>query len=291
MARSKATAAAAAQLDPAHLPLAWIDGCPVLTGGQAPAALREIIGKTQAAMAERFHLPLVLVVIDAMTSAGGFRDANDTSEVARVMVMLAKLARQLGLLIAIIDHFGKDVSTGTRNSSTKEDNADAVLALLGERSIEGAVANPRMAVRKIKGGAGGVVVPFRTVAVDVDGESTLLLVWSSAEEAAVVAAKAAKKWPKTLMIFMRALGRVLDDHGKRLRPFPDGPEVLAVDRDVLRFEYAKAYPADNAKAKGEAFRRSEQAAISAALVCARELEDGRTVYWRLGMRTPEEGQP
>jgi hypothetical protein len=83
------------------------------------------------------------------------------------MVMLARLVREL--LIMVIDRFGEDVSTGTRNSSAKEDNADAVLAVLGERSIEGLVSKPRMALRKTRGGATGTVTPFQVTTVDVDG--------------------------------------------------------------------------------------------------------------------------
>jgi hypothetical protein len=35
-----------------------------------------------------------------------------------MMDMLNKLALEFGLLIAVIDHFGKDVSTGTRTAAS-----------------------------------------------------------------------------------------------------------------------------------------------------------------------------
>jgi hypothetical protein len=143
------------QIDPEHMPFVWRMSCPSLTDDDAYAELKQIIAAASKEMRDRFDLPLVLVVIDAVTSAANFRDANDASEAARVMNKLHALARAFSLLILPIDHFGKDASTGTRNSSAKEDLADCVLALLGEKSVEGAVTNPRMALRKVRGGTGG----------------------------------------------------------------------------------------------------------------------------------------
>jgi hypothetical protein len=50
-----------------------------------------------------------------------------------------------------------------------------------------------MAIRKTRGSKTGAVVPFRIEAVDVDGESTLIIAW-----------------PKSLKIFKRALDKALD---------------------------------------------------------------------------------
>ena len=68
------------------------------------------------------------------------------------MTVLSTTAREQDALVLAVDHFGKDVSTGTRNSSVKEAHVDAVLALLGERHLAGKVSNPRMAIRKLRGG-------------------------------------------------------------------------------------------------------------------------------------------
>jgi hypothetical protein len=69
--------------------------------------------------------------------------------------------------------------------------------------------------------------------------------------------------------------------GRKIRPFADGPEVLAVERETVRREFLKAYPADNIKAKGEAFRRCEKDAVSANLMMAREIEtaDSTAIYF------------
>jgi hypothetical protein len=277
LARAK-VAPQAEDVDPARLPFAWAEGCPVLTGDQAFAELRAVIANAERAMQERFALPLALIVIDAMTSAAMFQDANDTSEAARVMKMLGVLAREFGLLVVVIDHFGKDVSTGTRNSSAKESDSDAVLALLGERSIEGMVSNPRMALRKVRGAPTGAVTPFKTEIVEVDGANTLIIAWPHPDDLAAVG-KTKRPWPKSLRVFKRALDKALDA-GKRIRPFLDGPEVLACKRDIVRAEFLKIYSADTPRAKSVAFHRAEQRAAEDDLVCAREI-DGESVIWLL----------
>jgi hypothetical protein len=194
-------------------------------------------------------------------------------------------------LIVPIDHFGKDVSTGTRNASSKEDAADTILACLGERSIEGRVTNPRAALRKVKGAETGVVFPFETREVVVgetkDGRSisTYAIDWrgGASEGDDAPKGKPAKKWSKGLRIFKRAFENKLADSGKRLRPFIDGPEVLAVSRETVRAEFVKAHPSDNRKTKNTAFERAIKDAVDAGLICTREIdEEGTGRYLAIG---------
>jgi hypothetical protein len=174
---------------------------------------------------------------------------------------------------------GKDASTGTRNASTKEDTADSILALLGERELNGLVTNPRMALRKVRGGPNGVEIPFRVREVLIQGFNTLVVDWTEEEPAA----PHRRQWPRSLVVFKRVLDVVLDERGKRLRPFIDGPEVLAVEREAVRDEFQKAYSADTPKAKAIAFKRCVERASQSSLMCSREI-DGREFYWRLDVR-------
>ena len=162
----------AVNIDPEKMPFVWAKRSPPLSDPEAFGELRAMVADAARGMQERFGLPLALIVIDALMPAAQFKDANDATEARQVMDMLAALGRDFDVLVIPIDHFGKDVSTGTRNSSGKEDAADTILALLGERSIEGKLSNPRMALRKVKGAEQGAVFPFepREVAVgETDG--------------------------------------------------------------------------------------------------------------------------
>ena len=283
----------AVKIDPQKMPIAWVKSSPRLSDPRAFGELRALVAATARGCQERFGLPLALVIIDALMPAAQFKDADKSTEGRQVMDMLAAIAREFDLLVIPIDHFGKDVSTGTRNSSAKEDAADSILALLGERSLEGRLANPRMALRKVKGAEQGIELLFDPREVVV-GETkagqpikTFVIDWQVGDLEAVRTAKSPKAWPKSLLIFKRALDKTLDENGKRMRPFPDGPEVLAVASATVREEFLKTYPHENAKTKGKAFERAIKQAVEANLACAREIdaEGFKTFLWRLDVRT------
>ena len=155
------------KIDPEKMPIAWVKSSPRLSDPRAFGELRALVAATARGCQERFGLPLALVIIDALMPAAQFKDADKSTEGRQVMDMLAAIAREFDLLVIPIDHFGKDVSTGTRNASTKEDAADSILALLGERSLEGKLANPRMALRKVKGAEQGIEILFDPREVEV----------------------------------------------------------------------------------------------------------------------------
>jgi AAA domain len=286
----------AVRIDPERMPFAWATRSPRLSDPDAIGELRALVAEAARGMRERFDLPLALVVIDALMPAAQFKDADKTTEGRQVMDMLAALARHAEVLVVAVDHFGKDVSTGTRNASSKEDAADTILALLGERTLEGRLTNPRMATRKVKGAEQGVEFPFEPREVIV-GETkagnpikTFVVEWRASGDG--LAKKPVKAWPRSLLIFKRALDKTLDESGKRVRPFLDGAEVLAVPTAALRAEFMKTYPADNAdpkaqaKARAKAFERAIKQAVEDNLVCAREIEAEKfeTFYWRMDVK-------
>jgi hypothetical protein len=272
-----------------RLPFVWIRSCPKLTSNDALAILTTIAKAADRKLQERFDLPLALILIDAMTSAGGFKDANDASEAQRVMDMLNELAEATAALVLAIDHFGKDLATGTRNSSAKEGGADAVLALIGERTTEGVVSNMRLAIRKSRDGETGVQVPFHGRSIELEaGGGTLVIDWEATDPAQPQTAKT--KWSKSLIVFKRALDFTLADVGKRVRPFGmNGPEVLAADREAVRAEFFKTYLGDTPKAKKEGFLRCERDAAARGLIANRDLTiDGRamTIFWLVSKDRP-----
>jgi hypothetical protein len=152
------------RIDSKRMPFVWRRSCPRLTDPGAIFELRKIIAAAVEGLKERFNLPLALLGIDAMTSAALFKDAGGSSESAQVMDVLNRLAQDFEILAAVVDHFGKDVSTGTRDSSVKEDQSDSILALLADRALVGTVTNTRMALRKVRGGACGGRDPVRRAA-------------------------------------------------------------------------------------------------------------------------------
>ena len=66
-------------------------------------------------------------------------------------------------------------SSPARGGPPQEASADAVLAWLAERQLNGAISNSAMALRKLRGGQVGIETPFNLKVVDVgDGETTCM---------------------------------------------------------------------------------------------------------------------
>jgi AAA domain len=255
-------------------------GVPLLTDPDALEKLKAHAQEAAKHAEEKFGLPLALIVIDTVSAAAGFTDENSASETQKVMTTLRELSRATGALVLAIDHYGKQTETGIRGSSAKSAASDAILACLGERDNEGVVSNQRLAVTKLRSGPTGRVISFELHTTVTQFGVTCIVEWRLTEiEAAPV--EKTKGWPKSLLIFKRALLNALTDFGKKMRPFADNLEVLAVDREKVRAEFMRAYPADSRKAKGEAFRRSEKDAVERGFIVSRSIgEDlAATVLW------------
>jgi AAA domain len=112
------------------LPIYWSRECPPLshpnTVGEVVAAFNSV-----AARARPEHNVSVRVIwIDTYSIAAGHAlsgDDNDRAATQKCFNTLRKISQQTGVLVAVIDHFGKLQEAGTTGSSGKEGNADAVL--------------------------------------------------------------------------------------------------------------------------------------------------------------------
>jgi hypothetical protein len=265
-------------------PFAWLTSCPALVGDEALAALTTIARAASQRLSERFGLAMALIVIDTVSAAAMFRDANDTSESQRVMSMLAKLAENMQVLVLCVDHFGKDVTTGTRNSSVKESSADSVLALLGDRTPAGVVSNARMTIRKHRGGETGVEILFRPRLIELDGGGGMLVIDWAAEAEAPNTAQARQGWPKKLHTLKAALSEMIGSCRFDAFPFLDGPKVRVVKRELVRIEFAKRWPGEPSALR-QAFSSKVKDAIAEGFMQSREitLSDGakEQVFWPL----------
>jgi hypothetical protein len=302
IARTKVTAAAMANdgvfpVDPAKMPFVWLERCPALTSKTAAQEMKEIGRAAAGEMSARFGFPLAMIVVDTMAAAAKFDDANDAAQAQKVMDALAAVSLDIGCPVVVVDHFGKDASTGTRNSSAKEGAADVVLALLAERSITGNVSNARLAVRKQRAGDTGTEIPFDARKVVIgqlpDGKevTTLTIEWSKPIESDA-GAKADEARPialsSTSKILLRAL-EVVSDRARVERPFgDDGPEVKAVEIDVLKSEFFASYSVDARtdsqskrdvqEAKRKAFKRAMEDLQVKKIIGYREIGDRQLVW-------------
>jgi hypothetical protein len=281
-----------------RMPFAWTELCPRLLGHDAANILVATQQEAADRMQAEFGLPLALIVIDTLVAAAGFSKAGDENDAAVgqiIMNVLESLSQRSGALVLGIDHFGKTAETGTRGTSAKEGSADVVLALLGNKSISGAITGTRLATRKRRGGPSGQEFPFSVRPVDMGIDqygartTSLVIDWKDQTEAeAEDRAKSDDHWSKSLRLLRQVLMNVLVDHGSEHRPFPDGPVVRAVDLEVVRQEFQRSYPADGdaatkQAARRKAFRRAITAAQERNLIGVRDV-GGITLVWLANVR-------
>jgi hypothetical protein len=202
--------------------------------------------------------------------------------------LLGEIANEFGVLVDVVHHFVKDQSSGTLNTSAKEDNSDAVLALLGDRAPNGDVKNTRLAIRKCRGAMSGAEIPFSTRLVSVWGKTpsggvepteTLIIEWG-AEKASSHAKSsgAARPLSRGLAVFMDSFRTAIAGR-ERLEHVPGSDsETRCASRESIREEFDRRYHAKNVKAKREQFRRCAREALARRLIETADV-GGESLYW------------
>jgi hypothetical protein len=234
-----------------------------------------------------YKLPLVLILFDTVIAAAQFAKAGDENDAAvgqKLMAALGEISRATGAFVLGIDHFGKAVETGTRGSSAKEASADVVLALLADKALSGEVTAPRLCIRKRRGGPAGVEHPFTIKIVplsqDEDGEDITSLAIDFSAAVPPPASEEAGKWTRSLRLLRKILMTLLATAGEQITPFADGPAVLAVRVELVRTEFFKQHPAEQADTKRKAFDRAVSRAQDDDLIGVREVS-GTKWLWLL----------
>jgi hypothetical protein len=276
------------------VPFVWVENCPRLLDPNASKILTSLVTHAKLRMLEELGIEVVLVIIDTAPRAAGYLKAGDENDAAVakfIMKTLATASDETSTLFLAVAHFGKAVETGTRGSSAFEDDADVVLALLGNKGINGAVTNTRLCARKRRNGVNGEEFAFTTriadMGVDENGAplTTLIINWCAPDATIAPDTPKADAWSKSLRLLRQTLMNMLADCGKDIRPFSDGPIVRAVDIEALRGQFYRGYPAaEGVDAKGKsaarqkAFVRAIGQAKERGLIGTWEVE-GTTYVW------------
>jgi hypothetical protein len=236
------------------------------------------------------------VIIDVLADAAGYAEAgdeNDPAVGAKLMGVLRRAADACDCFVLVVDHFGKSIEAGTRGTSAKEGAADIILACLGEREVSGAVANTRLALRKVRGGPQGQEFPFKPRVVpvpepseDSGAETTCVIDWEAA------AATSDDRWETsarqvetklTMRTLRRSMMKLLAEHGVELAPEPGAPTALMIDQERVREEFyanttADGNPRQKQEKKRKSFNRTIARAVSENLIDRRDIE-GVTYLW------------
>ena len=275
----------------ARAPFRWFEAVPMLLHPGGLELLIAMARQADVSLQQEFGLPLGLVFVDTVAASAGYAMQGAESDSAvgqQVMRVLRQAAEATDSFWCGIDHFGKDVTQGTRGSSSKEAAADLVLACLGERELSGRVRNLRLAVRKCRGGPSGQEFPFsmREVAdpqPDEEGNpiTTLVVDWTAP---AAPPGPGSDPWEgerrtdarQAMLLLKRVLMAKLAEHGVELEVTTGGPVMRGIDQELVREEFYQQTPADGTERQKQDFRRKRFArtinrAIEKRLIGMREI--------------------
>jgi hypothetical protein len=264
----------------ARAPFRWFEDVPVLLQPDGLALLVAMGQLAAASLQKEFGLPLGLVIIDTIAASAGYSGLgaeNDTSINQRLMNVLKLVGQQLDCFVMGVDHFGKDISAGTRGASAKESSGDVVLSLLGDREVSGRVLNTRLVIRKCRGGRSGQEYPFGVREVelpelDEDGDpiTTLVIEWDVQQPQPAKPVR--DPWEENrkaetrqaMLLLKRVMMAKLAEAGCEL---PLAPPVRGIDREIVRAEFYAQTPVDGTKHQKQEIRRKR---FNRALERARE---------------------
>src|SRR5262249_42383515 len=125
-------------------PFRWYEIVPVLLQRDAADKLIAMGRQAHESLMAEFGLPLGLIILDTVAASAGYSTPgaeNDNAINQALMNVMRVVGQTLSCFVLGVDHFGKQIETGTRGSSAKEASGDLVLACLGERELSGRVLN------------------------------------------------------------------------------------------------------------------------------------------------------
>ena len=278
-------------------PIVWTRTAPELLRKGSLKILIDMAQEADQRLQEEFGLPLGLIVIDTITACAGYTragDDNDTAVGSAVMNILKALAEAMNCFVFGVAHFGKTAEAGTKGTSSKEDLADVILVALGDKALDGSVANTRLAVRKNRGDRQGQNYPFvlRRVELgqDEDDEAitTMVIDWTAGPAEPAVPNDPWQQARQTetrqgMVLLKRVLMSVLAKEGIDLPSEPDASVVRMVDQEIVREEFyartaADGTPAQKQEYKRKRFNRALNRAEEMQLVGLRERND-TTYLW------------
>jgi len=262
---------------PTRLPFSYIPRCRPLLNPQTVDWMVAKAREPQDYFQNEFGFGLVLIGIDTMSAAAGWDNENDAAQVQIVMNHLADISKATGAFVLAVDHFGKDISAGTRGSVVKEASANVIFATLGERDEEtNAVLDLRLKVRKERSAPEGIQYPFEAITVDMGRDEDGLPLTSRVINWNVERMKRVK--PKKRTLAQTTLVEAFEQ-AQKAKVGVNGTEVEAVSEDDLRDTFKELYLQSKPEAKGFAINQARRRAL---VEMKKEITHGTVdgvVYW------------
>ena len=246
-------------------------------GGAANDKQDLIVSIERGAQACGFS-PKVFFVDTLARVAGGINE-NDAGAASSLINNCESIAAHFGGVCVLVHHSGKNLESGMRGSSALFAACDAVIEI-GE--TEG---QKRAEITKSKEGESGLSFGFdlETIELGQDdfGETVTTCCVNNISELQKTfkKAKPKKSTPPSLGLWLDIFDACLAVNGKTVRPFKDGPEVRAVERETVRSAFYQRRGDESIACKRTAFNRGLNGVLDRKLVFASVTTEG-AILWK-----------
>lgn len=233
----------------------FIGQAPDLTDAEDVDDLKSAILEARDAMQAQ-GVALGVICIDTMSAAIPGADENTAKDMSPVLSRLQALAVELGAMVLMVAHTGKDADRGLRGWSGLLANADGLIML------EDPEGNPTRVgkVVKVKNGPAGDQFAFglRVVTTDVDEDGDDITTCVVDDESVPISSRPTRgrRLSPKLALILRAANLCLDDGMGESVPPPEGVPhgTKGIHRDKVKARaIAEGY--DDGSAKPESVRR------------------------------------
>lgn len=253
-----------ASVDASHFPFLWTEPKLAKDSEAALADLGDMIreAKNECDNHHPEH-PLRVVFVDTLAAFFALEDENDNAKVGTFMAKLAKLARDLDVLIAPIHHMGKNADGGIRGASAFGAGCDAAIAVLANINPQtGEVDGPRtISLAKNRNGNPGPLTSFVidqvTIGVDRDGDD---ITPGYVRYVAVGTSSVGKAPTRAVRDLIDSINEAMLKHGADVEVFEGERSRKAVRIDHVREEFMRRHAAgdstDPKGAKRQAYGRA-----------------------------------
>jgi hypothetical protein len=234
-------------------------GVPKMLSDGGEAAVMQIVREAEAVAKEEFGVPLVLVVIDTMIKAAGYKKSeNDAVEVNNAILVMDYVSFRAKCFVLALDHMGKNEDRGARGSSDKPSSVD----VYAEIKSNGGVRTRTLHVIKVKGEKGDDEIDFETVGARLeDGQRTATIKWSAQwkkpAEGTVVLNGMAK-------LLLKCASDVIAREGQERMFFVGEPRRNSAQKKAIYKEFSRKH--DGSERHDMAFKRAWKELVDAGLV-------------------------
>jgi len=216
-----------------------------------------------------------VVVIDTLSQCLGGGEENGAGMQA-IIAAATDISTYLDCIVILIHHTGHQ-GKDPRGHSSALGNPDTLLLLESDGNLKS-----KITIKKQKDGETGITIGVELSEVELGinkyGKSITTLVVSKVGTSAPSRTERSDL-TASQRFFMKQFEIAFGDHRKEIKPFPDGPKVIAVSKDAVRDQFYAASAHMEDAAKRQAFKRAVNKLIEISYLITREV-DGRPFFWK-----------